>query len=242
MKKIILAVFMMVVIMVSVANAEVSGSFSTKMVGKYVANNGFVLYDKAVQQTDLFILLPKEFYADLWISLPWDGKENFGKEVDGTLGWNGALGSTGLMADIGVSYFNYIGLAESKGDMINPFAKISKDFAVVENHTLTPYAKVEFPTPISDNNPKGGIYSYLGIQHTWQVSKTISIIQNAYTVYDDGAYELEKGWVGKYNVGANIQMGKGIALSPELSAFSPLTSMSDRKTEVVPAFGIIYNF
>jgi hypothetical protein len=76
----------------------------------------------------------------------------------------------------------------------------------------------------------------------WQISKVMSTIQMAYVVYDNGAYELERGWVGKYNAGINAQIGKRIALFIELSVFTPLTLMSDRKAEIIPAFGLNYSF
>lgn len=241
----IIVIVALLVVFATFANAEIfgsTGSITTKAVSSYISNNGFVLHDKAVQQTDFLVLLPQGFYADLWISLPWDGKENLGKEADWTLGWSGNLGKTGLMADIGISYLDYVELLTSDGDMFSSYVKISKEIPLTEKHTLTPYAKVEFSTPVNGSNPKGGIYFYLGIQYAWQTSKIISITQNAYIVYDNGTYELEKGWIGKYNIGANVQIGKGIALTIELSAFAPLTSMSDRKAEIIPAFGLIYSF
>lgn len=241
MRKIAIAV-MILIVTISIANAEISGNISTKLVSRYIANNGFVLHNKATQQTDLFILMPQGFYADLWISLPWDGKENLGKEADMTIGWNGAIGSTGVVADLGISYFNYISLSRSDDDMINPYAKISKDFTIAENQILSPYVKIETPFPARDRSLKGGIYTNFGIKHTWKIAKKISFSQDICAVYDNGAYELENGWIGKYNATASVQLGKGYSLDLSLSVFTPLTTFSDRKTEKVPSIGLIYSF
>lgn len=243
MKKIILAVAM-VVMMVSVASAEPSGSLSSTTAAKYVGGAGTNFYNAPVQQTDLFIILPHGFYVDFWNSLPINGKDNFGKEVDWTIGWSGKIAESGLKADIGISYYDFIGLFESSGDAINPYAKITKEFSVVaKDQTLAVYVKIETPFAASGNSPKSGVRTYLGFIHAWQMSKNASVFQEAYAVYDNGAYGKDGGIIGAYKACANMALSQRFSLGISLVATSPLASMRDgRKTQVVPAVGVTYKF
>jgi len=243
MKKILFAAVALVVVVATAATAEISGSISTKTVAKYVGSAGTKFYDAPVQQTDIFISLPKGFYVDFWNSMPLNGKENFGKEDDWTVGWNGKIGESGLKADIGISYYDFIGLFNSAGDTINPYAKISMDIAVTKNQTLTPYVKIEAPFPVSGSSLKGGVRTYGGIIHTWQASEKLSLSQEAYVVYDNGAYGMDSGFIGKYAAGASLKIYKSLSLDASLSATAPLTKVHDgRKTEIVPAIGLSTKF
>ena len=113
MKKIIIALAMIVMI-VSVVNAEVSGSLSTKVLPKYVNGDGVIFYDKPVVWTNLFIGSSNGLYVDLWDSKGFSG-QNYGNEID----LDGGYAKDGL--EIGMAYWNITPVTTlNKSDMVSP--------------------------------------------------------------------------------------------------------------------------
>jgi len=220
--------------------ADITGTASTRTLTKYAAINGFMLHDGTVQQTDFFAQHVSGVYADTWVSLPWNGKNNMGKEIDWTIGWSGSVFGSGLTADIGISYFDYINLFESASDVINPYAKISYDIALNKEHSLTPYIKIEDPLPIKDGI--NGMYLTAGIKHTWTMSEKISFTQDLYALRDSGAYGLEKGFIAKYNLCISLKVAPSASIDTSLSVFAPLSRFTDRKNEFIPGMGFTWNY
>lgn len=237
MKKMIIAVVVLVVMMAAAASAEVSGSVSTKMLTEYVSPVGFVFYDKPVQQSELFVALPAGFYADLWVSMPLDGRNNFGKEVDYTLGWSGEFAGTGLWLNAGVSYYDCINLFTSKGDVINPYAKLSKTVVIDEKQSITPFVKIELPFAVH-NDFQIGSRAYLGASHSWKVAERAVFLTDVYVVRDGS-----KGFVGSLTETVSWKIAEKITAGASLTVLQPISSFSDgRKTQVVPAIGLTLNF
>lgn len=237
MKKIMIVAAVLVVMVASVVSAEVSGSVSTKLLAEYVSPVGFVFYDKPIQQAELFVALPNGFYADLWVSMPLNGKNNFGKEVDYTLGWSGDLAGTGLRLNAGVSYYDCINLFSSKGDVINPYAKLSKTVVIDDSQSITPFVKIELPFAVH-NDFQIGSRAYLGASHSWKVTERASFLTDVYVVRDGN-----KGFVGSLTETVSWKIAKKITAGASFTVSQPISRFLDgRKTQVVPAVGLTFNF
>lgn len=223
--------------MLSLATTNaVAGELSTKTATQYVGNNGSVIVNKAVQQTNLFIPLSGGFYADIWNSLAINGDE---KEIDWTAGWSGAVAA--LNVNLGVSYFDCGQLFASKDDIVNPYFEISKSFKLSDNQSLTPSVKIESPI-LNDNFSLAGTFTHIGVKHVWQATERLSVVQNVRIMHDDGAYGMDSGLVGKYSFSLGVITTKSITINASIDISKPFGSINDRKTEVTPSIGMAIVF
>lgn len=237
MMKSILISLMALFLMVTNAFA-VDFTLTTKTLSQYVGPNGIVLRDKPVQQTDLFVSLPKSFYADIWVSL--SGKNDLGKEVDYTLGWSGEV--SGLLLDAGVVYYDLIQLFQSRGDAVNFFGKVSREIAISKSVKLTPYAKAEVIMPTNRDYLEGGTLAYAGSSFNWNMPRGFSLNQEIYVLLDSGTYGVERAWISKYSAGIKKQLSKTVAVEPGLSIFVPLSKPTDRQKETLFSLSISKSF
>lgn len=225
---------------------EPSFALSTKFWSQYLDNNGAVIHDKPVFQSDLLISLPLGFYFDFWHSMGLDGtglSTDLGDEIDYTLGWNGNLKGIGF--DLGFSYLDFIDLFKMpKGDVLRPYAEINKEFKITEKNIITPYVRWDGSFPAGANSPKGGQWFSAGLKHIWQINEIAALQQKLFTLYDTGALGFEKAIIGQYHIGLGWSVAKSVTLElPNFKISTPFTSVNDgRKSEFVIGAGLSFRF
>ncbi len=224
-----------VLVVLSVGNAA-AAELSTKMASQYVGTGGGVLVNKAVQQTNLFIPLSGGFYADIWNSLAVEGDE---KEIDWTAGWSGSLAT--LSVDLGVSYYDCGQLFASQDDIVNPYFEISKLFKLSASQSLTPSVRIESPILVADWS-LAGTFTHVGVKHVWQATERLSLAQTVKVVHDNGAYDMDSGFIGKYSASLNVAATKSITLNASVDISKPFGSINDRELEVTPNIGVVIRF
>ncbi len=229
------------------ASADVSATLTSKVLSRYVLVNGADVYRKPVVQSELLLLLPKGFYADLFWSTGMNTQfsHDLDDEVDWTVGWSGNVGK-GVVLDFGVTYFDLRSLWSTKGpvgDFIQPFAQAEKTFSLSESQSLTPYLRLEvlFPTHA---DIRTGSYVHLGVRHVWTVSDVLALNQKLFLVGDSGAAGFDAVVIGHYQAGLDWRMAKKLTLTlPTLKFSSPLSHVSDgRQGEFVYGLGMSLAF
>jgi hypothetical protein len=179
----------------------------------------------------------RQSIEEIWNNTPWNGRGT-SLEIDYTADWSGNV--AGLTANVGVSYYDCSKLMDAKGDVLNPYVSIGKEFKVAEKHTLTPSVKIEVPVLIDDWSVTG-TFTHVGISHAWNISDRIAATQNLRILYDSGCYGMEKGFVGKYDVTLSVEIVKNLHTNASVSIVKPLT-VSDRHGTVTPSVGVTMNF
>jgi len=226
---------------------------ATQLLSKYVGNAGAVFHAGAVQQTEITATLKSGIYFDIWHSMAWrdhssqneDGEEtmDYGNEIDWTIGWSGDLGESGFTIDAGVSYFDCANLWQTEFDTINPYVTIGYSTELTAEQKLSTSVKVELPVVVGENFAGNhGTYITAGVEHTWQASEKLSLSHGPSLIIDDNPYEMDKGLIGRYQVSADYALTEKVSLNATVSASSPLTSMSDRETEIVSGVGLKISF
>ncbi len=228
---------------------HVSVTSTSKLLSRYVGNNGAVLYNKPVVQTDVFVLLPRGFYADLWWSTGLDStfSNDGGDEIDWNVGWSGQIGA-GVVFDVGVSFLDLAELFRGRGpipDFVQPYTGIEKTFTPSESHSLTPYLRIEFLLPVRDDVRKG-MYVHLGLKHTWKATEFLVLNQKAFVLYDTGVAGFDPALIGQYQTSFDWSLSKRWTLSAPIFKFSiPLSSVSStdgRESKMVYGFGLSFLF
>ena len=221
-------------------------SVETTTWSRYLTNNGILAHHKAVQQTDLYLALPKGFFLDAWWSSGFDKKfsGDFGDEVDWTAGWTGTIGGFGI--DAGVSYFDLIKIGSTSGgigDIVQPYVKIWRPFDLNADNQLRPFAKLEYQIP-TRAGVDGGSLIHLGIQHDWNINHAWTLKHEAYALHDSGVTGLDDGIIGNYKAGLRWDINKNTYVSvPKLHITTPLTPVDDgRTTEATIGVSIGFNF
>ena len=189
---------------------------------KYLLRNGKVLYKRPVFQTDLNVQFKNGVYVDLWGSTGLNRKENFGREVDLTVGY------ANPHFDFGVSYYNLVPLQKLSGDLIDAYAEMRRTFTLGD-HALTPYAKVDAMIVTKDTGRNSGFFGAIGARHAWQIHPRVSINESIELLYDSSIFGGDSGLVGRYDMGINVKLSKSVTVTPVvLKVSTPFTHMSDR--------------
>lgn len=243
------SLFAAVLLFVTVApnlQAEERVIVSTKVLSRYVGSSGLLAHEKPVLQTDLYLLLPKGFYADLWHSVGLDGtsmSSDFGDEIDYTFGWTGG-DVKGLGVDVGVTYLDLVDLFDGRRDLLYPYLEVNRKFPLFEKSFFIPYVRVERYFPLASESFDGGTYLQAGMRHLWDPISLLTISQRVGVLYDDGAFGLGAGFVGQYNLNLGVNVAKGITLDvPTVKFTAPMSSFSDgRETQTVIGIGVTVRY
>lgn len=226
-----------------------SFSISTRMLTKYVdtadfGGSGLVNHDKPVVHSDVVITERHGFYLSIWdsVSLAGRGSENYGNEIDWTLGWSGVV--KGLSLDLGIGYFDLWRLMKvPEGDVIFPSLQVGRSLELSDRHTLTPYGKIVLPTSAKGDTLDGGVIAQIGVKHKWDLWQGSTVNQAVALTRDDGPYGLRPGCVGHYSMGVTTPIGKHFALEfPSVKIVQPLGQSGGRATQFVALMGVSFSF
>jgi hypothetical protein len=222
-------------------------NFSTKVLNRYIGDTGVATYNHPVSQNDLTIIhVPTGFYLDIWqsISTSHSGRStNYGNEIEYFLGWSGEIAGIGM--DTGIGYFDLITLfAMPGGDVVQPYVELTKKINVTDQHAITPYVRAEYGIPAKGNAKElKGLYVYSGLKHGWQISKDFSINQKVSIIFDDGAYGVDRAWVGAYEISPSYRIIEWLAFDLSGKVIGPFSNTTDgRKTQFIGGAGFSVNF
>lgn len=224
------AVMMVVVLVVLFASTVKGEVVTSKLYNQYIVGSGAVLYPHAVQQTDVYKELTKNWYADIWACMSYDG---WYREVNYTVGRR--INARGLNLDGGLTYIDYTTIWATNGDMAQPYLTVSKDI-IRDKDIITPYIKIEIPFPVRSSSPRGGVYLYGGVKHGIEFSK-LYFFQEMSVAYDGGAYEADKGFIGSGGITTGYKATKNVAIEWGSKIYVPLNNLSDRKAEAITNIG-----
>lgn len=237
-KNFLLALGMFLMLISTAQSAQITAT--TTWLSKYVGSAGVVFHDDPVQQTDITLSFDNGVYVNAWNSLPWNGKEGFGKENDITIAWAGKLGDSGFSLDAGISYFDCYQLFNRENDTINPFAKLSYDWELNPNHTLTSSVKLEVPFNVSGGN---GTVVTAKINHSWKLLEKLYLNHGPAFIWDNGACTEHEGIVARYDLGVSYLVTESFSLTAGVNISTPISSgMNDRETEMVGLISLSYSF
>lgn len=236
MKKVIsLLVVPFVLFAISYVSAEekVSASISTKLLPKYVLDNGILAYNRTVVQTDILLRLPSGFYVDLWGSKGFVG-ENRGNQVSPTVGYNLLISQENEIGiDLGLTYNNLSPVSRvPRGDRIEPFIEVYKKIS----NGLTPYAKIEVFLPAKGATPNTETRSHLGIRHFWQITDSVALSQNLKLLYANPPLK-NPGLILKHYAKLSWFFSKSVSINASNCLFVPFEHKS-HKTQIVPGIGL----
>ncbi len=219
------------------ADEENTVTFSTIVLNKFVHDDGLVLYDDYVSQSDLTIATGLGTYMDFWVSkgLRSDWGQSFGDEIDPGLGWAGNPYHFDI--DLGVAgYFN--ATPESSfvfGGMISHL-KIAR---AVKG--ITVFGNIENVVPSPASGYPAGSLSSLGLSGTLEF-EYVSIETATSGLYDDGLFGLEKGFLWKADAKFAWKCTDKFSFVAPQILFSTPINIPDRETELVLSEGFEYKF
>jgi hypothetical protein len=233
---------------ISLARAsDVTTSATTKVLSQYVGTTGVVYYDRPVLQSDIFVLLPRGFYFDIWWSTGFDDNfsGNFDDELNWTLGWSRQLPAH-LTLDLGIVYYDTYELFDSPGpvgDTLQPYLQISRGFNIGHAHSFIPFVRLEYQSPLK-KGMSSGLYTQIGVGHTWSITNMLSLGHELRLLHDSGAFGFESALIGSYKAGVSFKPFSALMLTlPSVQIISPLTDVSDeRETEIIYGFGLNFTF
>lgn len=223
----VMNIMMTMVVLVSTANAEVNGSFSSQLRPKYVGGDGAVFYNNPVVQSNLFVGFSNGVYVDVWGSKSLTSGQNYGNEVDSAIGY----AKNGL--DIGLAHWNLMPVSTlSSEDMLSPYVEFSKEW----KYYLTPFAKVEGLISLDGSGSKVRLHG--GVSHVWQMTKDFSLSQKLSMVHATGSNAV---WTARHEISLVWSVTKSFSMDISSSSFVPLNN-AGHETQIVPAVGVTYKF
>lgn len=226
MRKMMLVV-MVVLALVSTANAEISGSLASHCQPKYVGGDGALFYDDSVVQSNLFVGFSNSVYVDIWGSKSVSDGQNYGNEVDLAIGY----AKNGL--DIGLAYWNLMPVGTfSNEDILSPYAGFSKEW----QYGLTPFVKAEGLVNLDGSGSK--LRMHAGVKYAWLMAKDFSLNQKLSVVHATGNDAV---WTARHDISLAWSVAKSVSVDISNSTFVPLND-SGHATQIVPAIGVIYSF
>lgn len=250
------AIGILVLTQVLLASLALAGdwgiSASSQWRSEYLGSSGFVCHKGPVVQNDLFIRMPYGFSVDIWHSVGLDDKDlssNGGDEIDLTVQWAGKMKflpwpeAQKIRWSFGAAYFVLPEFEKIGGDFYEVYFVAERGFQANEQHTITPYIKVEAMFPSSGKSSLIGTYSHFGVKHLWKITSWLSLNHELSLMYDSGVCRADNGLLGKYSIGLNLRVYKAVSLDlGPLKVSFPIAGAGDRKPEVAYGAGVNLTF
>jgi len=241
-----------------------SFEIGTKVLSKYVDNNGLELSNRTVVQSHLLVTLThgplSGIYGEIWHSCGTDDRNlqsTYADELDGTIGWSGDVGP--LEIDAGLSYIDTINFGKPKGDVFQPFVEVSKTFPLFKQEdgpdcekqlqkTIRPFLSAQFSIPV-DGNEEGlssGNSLFAGVELSAQVTDNLRLVPKICFVFDDGIYGYESAITGDYEITAEYQANDYVTVFATARLVDPLMESNgpgmEREEHLIYGGGIIFTF
>lgn len=229
-----------------VPRGGISFQLNEEIWSRYMGVNGAIFYEDPILVSELTVSHSSGAYVDIWNSIALDeigGSLNWGNETDFTIGYTFQTG--GMCFDVGVCYFDLKPLFYVPGgDIIRLHGRISKEFRVSENHTLTPWGlvRVYFPMRASHILERGEL-GYVGVSHSWNLGSGLRLSHGPTILMDGGPWGFDPGFLGLYNLDLTLNLTDRLKvdlLSVKLA--EPITTDDTREFESVWGAGLSWRF
>lgn len=212
-------VFVVLVLFPSVAHSQ---SVWVGVFSQYMTEHGVVLHDKPVVQANAFQGFGHGYYADLWVSRSFDGRNS---EVDYTVGWSGKH------LDLSIAYFD-LNPTREPNDVIQTTAKLSSTPRALGAHKLAGYLVLNYTYAREVPSKNSGMWLRAGLSDAWAISPHVTVAQNFWLLHDGGVFQGESGFMTRYETSVRLRRGS-YTLEPIVRLSLPF--VSDRKKEIVTA-------
>lgn len=217
--------------------------------------NGTIFYDGPVFQTDFKIAHESGLYFGVWISsgfdTEWpsdsrseDGEYNdWSDEVDFFIGYTKEI--AGFEFDASVFWCDDTPVGRSPlNDVLIASLKVTAP-AIFETKTFNvrPNAFVSGYWTFGDTDFEGGVIGGIGLVAAYTPTEKLSIDASAHLVYDDGAYGNDSGALLRATLAVAWAVNDTLSFKPlEMTVFTPLSVVDERKTECVLGVGFTLTF
>jgi len=222
-------------------------SLTTITLPKFVGDDGAIFHPGAVQHTSFDAVHTKSgAHTGAWLSEPLTQRglrPLGGRELDLSIGVTRKFRKWFLW-DVTATYFNIFPLTQMpREDQLELAASVEKSFQINKQQQVTPYVKVREVWPVKGTTPEGGVMAHAGVRYQLEKSKfTVNVAPEL--VYDDGAFGLNPGWIGRLNVRVKRKLTHRMSvLFPVVQATVPITNTNDgRKFQFVVGGGLAWNW
>ncbi len=232
----VLATLLAIILMAGASIAQWSTTVMTDYYSQYIYVNGQAGYGKPVQQTDLTIGHSGGAYFGGWLSLPYDGSNSYGREVDLTAGYSWSR------YDIGVMWFMLKPVGAIAGDVWYPYAKARIASLGWRAATATLWGEVDYIGSVDDPGNNGLLVQTYGKYDIDKASLPMIHTGKIGVMYDAGVFQRDASLLAFYQGDLRWDLGGGINLrAPNVKAFVPLNS-SDIESDVAVGAGLTYSF
>jgi len=206
---------------------------------KYLLECGALCYDDDVIQSEFIVGFENGLHFGAWHSLGPDGNwnNNYGDEVDWEAFWKGKMGRYNVC--FGMLYFDVVPIFDlPKGDIMNPFLKVSRDFQLETGKSLTPHAMLTAFYPTRGFWEKG-CFLRIGATLNWDMTKDFLVSQRTELVYGDGAFKQDSGFFADLGLCLSRRLNKNMIWDIiGLRVTVPMTVHDERETDTVLSSGL----
>lgn len=198
----------------------------------YLGANGAIFHPAPVEQFSATLSHKSGLYAGTWTSVPLSPTNlfpNFGREIDGSVGWNGKV-LHGSSFSFDSTLIGVTPIARYRGDVLQFTASLGRSVKV-RGHTVSPYFTYRHATPTVGENPGSGTFLMAGASTGFGHGR-ISGTLKAEFMTDSGAFGFNPGRFldGGGSFGTNLR--KELRLEVPWRFSVPISATNDgRKKE-----------
>lgn len=214
---------------------------ASQLLSKYVDDNGAKYTSGAVLQSSALANLPLGVWFEAWNSKSLRISER--NELDLTLGMTKEI--FGIEVEVGVAYVNLERLMKSnQGDLWKGYASMKRGFKIADSQTMAPFVRIQGYLPVRGSSAdEKGFNATLGIEHGVDMTKGVNFSQKTSFLYDDGALGFDRAVIFGYEAGLEAKICGPASLTISGRITTPISAVNDgRKTEIIPAVGVKFNF
>lgn len=218
--------------------APASGSFTLQVRNKSVFSSGYNAHDDPSMVADLFIKLKCGLTLDIWGTMPTDTSdfnEDFGTEVDYSLGWSKKV--KGYLLTFGVAWYDLKQVGDIEGsDFFNFSFEISRDYKVSQELMLTPFFRVEMNVS-PDGSAGHDLSPRLGVKYGLDLPGDFALGGRVFLQYDPGTFGFDTAYIGNYEVGLTWKIHEHVILEIiTAKLIHVMTDVNDGRDEVNKVF------
>jgi hypothetical protein len=214
---------------------------------QYVGDeNGGIFYDGPVIQTDIRLSHESGLYLGVWLSSGFDTEwpsTDWSDEVDVYVGYTKEVGGFEIDASIFWCDDTPVGRSPINDVLIAGLTVTAPAVIETENFNLRPNAFITGYWTFGDTDFEGGVIGGIGLVAAYAPTEKLSIDASAHVIHDDGAYGNDSGALLRATLAVTWAINDTLSFKPlEMTVFTPLSVVDERKTECVLGVGFTLTF
>jgi hypothetical protein len=248
-----------------ISKSWIEGEIEIRALSHYV-DNGIELSKDPVVQSSITLTagedsIVKGLYLEIWHSAGTGNlnlTSDYADEIDSSVGWSGEIAKA-FDIDIGVTHINIVKFDKSDGDILQPYAEVSKTFDFTDDaeglppcnagltRELRVFARHEISLPVNGNvdGTSSGQSTSLGLEFTFGITPELSIIQTGSLSRDDGIYGYTPALLVNSETKLEYQISEWVGLQVFFEAVGPVEQEAGdfkRKTRTTCGGGVVFKF